>query len=186
MQYGDFFYPMPANEPVLNYATGSPEKLALKKMLKQLKSEVADIPLYIGSEEVRTGKKTPMRPPHEHKHLLGNFHNGDASHVKQAIDAALQAKEKWAGMAWENRANIFLKAADLLATNYRASVVATTMLGQSKNPYQAEIDAACDLLDFLRVNVHFLSEIYRQTPVSGSGRDKRMESRQLGGLLLAV
>ena len=186
MQYGDFYYPIPVNEPVLNYAPGSPEKLALKKVLRQLKSEVLDIPMYIGGEEIRTGKKTPIRPPHEHKHLLGNFHSGDAGHVKDAITAALKAKDKWAGMNWENRANIFLKAADLLATKYRAHIVATTMLGQSKNPYQAEIDAACELIDFLRFNVHFLSDIYRQQPISGAGMNNRVEYRALEGFVLAV
>ena len=186
MQYGDFYYPMPVNEPVLNYAPGSPEKGALKKVLKQLKSEVADIPLYIGGEEVRTGKKTAIHPPHDHKHLLGNFHNGDASHVKSAIAAALKAKYNWANMAWENRANIFLKAADLLATKYRPHIVATTMLGQSKNPYQAEIDAACELIDFLRFNVHFLSDIYRQQPISSPGMNNRVEYRPLEGFVLAV
>ena len=177
---------MPVNEPVLNYAPGSPEKLALKKVLKQLKSQVTDVPMYIGGEEVRTGKKTPIRPPHEHKHLLGNFHSGDAGHVKDAIAAALKAKDKWAAMSWENRANIFLKAADLLATRYRAHIVATTMLGQSKNPYQAEIDAACELIDFLRFNVHFLSDIYRQQPISGAGMNNRVEYRALEGFVLAV
>ena len=186
MQYGDFYYPMPVNEPVLNYAPRSPEKGALKKVLKQLKSEVADIPLYIGGEEVRTGKKTAIHPPHDHKHLLGNFHNGDASHVKSAIAAALKAKYNWANMAWENRANIFLKAADLLATKYRPHIVATTMLGQSKNPYQAEIDAACELIDFLRFNVHFLSDIYRQQPISSPGMNNRVEYRPLEGFVLAV
>ncbi len=186
MQYGDFYYPMPVNEPVLNYASGSPEKLALKKVLKQLKSEVADVPMYIGGEEVRTRKITAIRPPHEHKHLLGNYHSGDASHVKKAIAAALKAKDKWASLSWENRAHIFLKAADLLATKYRAHIVATTMLGQSKNAYQAEIDAACELIDFLRFNVHFLSDIYRQQPISGAGMNNRVEYRPLEGFVLAV
>lgn len=186
MQYGDFYYPMPVNEPVLNYAPGSPEKLTLKKVLKQLKSEVVDVPMYIGGEEVRTGKITAIRPPHEHKHLLGNFHSGDASHVKKAIAAALKAKDKWANLSWENRAHIFLKAADLLATKYRAHIVGATMLGQSKNPYQAEIDAACELIDFLRFNVHFLSDIYRQQPISGNGMNNRVEYRPLEGFVLAV
>jgi 1-pyrroline-5-carboxylate dehydrogenase len=186
MQYGDFYYPLPVNEPVLNYAPGSPEKLALKKVLKQLKTEVADVPMYIGAEEIRTGKITAIRPPHEHKHLLGNFHSGDAGHVKKAIAAALKAKDKWANLSWENRAHIFLKAADLLATKYRARIVGTTMLGQSKNPYQAEIDAACELIDFLRFNVHFLSEIYRQQPISGAGMNNRVEYRPLEGFVLAV
>ena len=186
MQYGDFYYPLPVNEPVLNYAPGSPEKLALKKVLKELKSELVDVPMYIGGEEVRTGKITAIRPPHEHKHLLGNFHSGDAGHVKNAIAAALKAKDKWANLSWENRAHIFLKAADLLATKYRPHIVATTMLGQSKNPYQAEIDAACELIDFLRFNVHFLSDIYRQQPISGAGMNNRVEYRPLEGFVLAV
>ena len=186
MQYGDFYYPTPVNEPVLNYAPGSPEKLLLKKVLKELKSEVADVPMYIGSEEIRTAKKVAIRPPHEHKHLLGNFYLGDASHVTKAIEAALEAKEKWADMSWENRANIFLKAADLLATKYRPYIVGTTMLAQSKNPYQAEIDAACELIDFLRFNVHFLSDIYRQQPISGAGMNNRVEYRPLEGFVLAV
>jgi len=186
MQYGDFYYPIPVNEPVLTYAPGSKEKLALKEVLKELKSKKVDVPMYIGSEEVRTGKKHEIRPPHELKCLLGHYHTGDASHVKTAIDAALNAKDKWANASWENRANIFLKAADLLATKYRFHINGTTMLGQSKNCYQAEIDAACELIDFLRFNVHFLSEIYRQQPISGAGMNNRMEYRPLEGFVLAI
>src|SRR5688572_8340108 len=132
MNHGDFYYPIPVNEPVLSYAPGSAEKLALKNALKELKSKQIDVPMYIGAEEVRTGKTIEIRPPHEIKHLLGKFHVGDANHVKKAINAALKAKEKWSGMSWENRANIFLKAADLLATKYRPYINGTTMLGQSK------------------------------------------------------
>jgi len=186
MQYGDFYYPMPINEPVLNYAPGSKEKIALKNALKELKSTKVDVPMYIGADEVRTGNKVEIRPPHERKHLLGHFHSGDASHVKKAIAAALKAKDKWANMSWENRANIFLKAADLLATKYRPYITGTTMLGQSKNAYQAEIDAACELIDFLRFNVHFLSDIYRQQPISGAGMNNRMEYRPLEGFVLAI
>ena len=186
MQYGDFYYPIPVNEPVLSYAPGSKEKLALKEVLKELKSSKVDVPMYIGSEEVRTGKKKEIRPPHEIKRLLGHFHAGDASHVKMAIDAALKAKDKWANTSWENRANIFLKAADLLATRYRFYINGTTMLGQSKNCYQAEIDAACELIDFLRFNVHFLSDIYRQQPISGPGMNNRLEYRPLEGFVLAI
>ena len=186
MQYGDFYYPIPVNEPVLSYAPGTNEKVLLKKVLKELKRERADVPMYIGSEEVRTGNKKEMRPPHEHKHLLGYYHEGDATHVKQAIDAALAAKQQWAALSWENRANIFLKAADLLAVKYRPHIVGTTMLGQSKNPYQAEIDAACELIDFLRFNVHFLSEIYRQQPLSSTGINNRVEYRPLEGFVLAI
>jgi 1-pyrroline-5-carboxylate dehydrogenase len=186
MLYGDFYYPLPANEPVLNYAPGSPEKSALKRALKELKSQKIDVPMYIGGEEVRTGKTLEIRPPHELKHVLGTFHAGDASHVKKAIQAALKAKDKWAAMSWENRANIFLKAADLLATKYRPYINGTTMLGQSKNAFQAEIDSACELIDFLRFNVHFLSEIYRQQPVSGPGIYNRMEYRPLEGFVFAL
>ena len=186
MQYGDFYYPMPVNEPVLNYAPGSKEKLALKAALKELKSTKVDVPMYIGGEEVRTGNTVEIRPPHERKHLLGQFHVGEAKHVTKAINAALKVKDKWAGMSWENRANIFLKAADLLAGKYRPYINGTTMLGQSKNCFQAEIDAACELIDFLRFNVHFLSDIYRQQPISGQGMNNRMEYRPLEGFVFAL
>jgi len=186
MQYGDFYYPLPANEPVFNYAPGSAEKKRLKDVLKELKSAKIDVPMYIGAEEVRTGKTVDIRPPHERQHLLGQFHAGDASHVKKAINAALEVKDKWANLSWENRANIFLKAADLLATKYRPYINGTTMLGQSKNVYQAEIDSACELIDFLRFNVHFLSEIYRQQPISGPGIYNRLEYRPLEGFVFAL
>ncbi len=186
MQYGSFYYPLPVNEPVLNYAKGSKEKLALKAALKEFKSTKIDVPMYIGADEVRTGKTVSIRPPHEHKHVLGQYHIGDASHVKKAITAALKAKDKWAGMSWENRANIFLKAADLLATKYRPHINATTMLGQSKNAMQAEIDASCELIDFLRFNVHFLSDIYQKQPISSPGIQNRLEYRPLEGFVFAL
>lgn len=186
MQYGDFYYPLPANEPVLNYAPGSVEKKNLKAVLKELKSTRIDVPMYIGSEEVRTGNTVDIRPPHEHSHVLGQFHTGEAKHVTKAINAALKAKDKWANLSWENRANVFLKAADLLATKYRPYINGTTMLGQSKNAYQAEIDSACELIDFLRFNVHFLSEIYRQQPISSPGIYNRLEYRPLEGFVFAL
>jgi 1-pyrroline-5-carboxylate dehydrogenase len=186
MSIGTFYYPLPTNEPVLNYAPGSAEKMALKKALKELKSTTMDIPMYIGSKEVRTGKKADIRPPHEHAHVLGQFHMGEEKHVKQAIDAALEARSAWSNMSWEQRAHIFLKAADLLATKYRPYINAATMLGQSKNAFQAEIDAACELIDFLRFNVHFLSEIYKQQPISGPGMHNRLEYRPLEGFVLAI
>ena len=186
MNLGYFNYPMPANEPVLHYAPGSKEKEILKATLAQLKSEQTDIPMYIGNKEVRTNKKTAIHPPHEIKHTLGYFHAGEEKHVQQAIDAALLAKENWTNMSWENRATIFLKAADLMATKYRPYMNATTMLGQSKNVFQAEIDAACELIDFLRFNVHFLSEIYKQQPISSTGMHNRMEYRPLEGFVLAI
>lgn len=186
MNLGYFNYPLPVNEPVLNYAPDSPEKLAIKKVLAELKKKEIDIPMYIGGRAVRTGNRVAIHPPHERQHTLGYFHAGDASHVQLAIQSALKAKESWAAMSWENRAGIFLKAADLIATKYRPYLNGTTMLGQSKNIYQAEIDSACEIIDFLRFNVHFLSEIYRQQPISGAGMHNRMEYRPLEGFVLAV
>jgi 1-pyrroline-5-carboxylate dehydrogenase len=186
MNIGSFYYPMPANEPVLSYAPGSNERQLLKDTLKELKSKKIDVPMYIGGEEVRTGNKVELRPPHERNFVLGSFHEGNASHIKKAINAALKARDKWANLSWENRANIFLKAADLIATKYRPYMNATTMLGQSKNAYQAEIDSACELIDFLRFNVHFLSQIYKQQPISSTGIHNRMEYRPLEGFVLAI
>lgn len=186
MSLGYFSYPMPVNEPVLQYAPGSNEKKALKKAIADLKKKELDIPMYIGGKAVKTGKRIAIHPPHEIAHTLGYFHAGEEKHVNQAIDAALKAKEAWANMSWENRAHIFLKAADLLATKYRYQMNGCTMLGQSKNAYQAEIDSACELIDFLRFNVHFLSEIYKQQPISGPGMHNRLEWRPLEGFVLAV
>jgi len=186
MHFGNFDYPAPANEPVLSYAPGTPEREALKNALKECKKNKVDVPMYIGSEEVRSGKKIEIRPPHEINTLLGYYHKGDAANVKSAINAALKARDKWAAMSWVNRANIFLKAADLLATKYRAQICATTMLGQSKNAFQAEIDAACELIDFLRFNVHFLNQIYSEQPASAHGIKNRMEYRPLEGFVAAI
>lgn len=186
MNFGYFSYPLPTNEPVLSYAPGTPERAALKKTLAELRKEQLDVPMYIGGEEVRTGKKVSMHPPHEIAHTLGHYHAGDESHVKQAINAALEAKEAWANMNWEDRAGIFLRAAELIATKYRYHMNGTTMLGQSKNAFQAEIDSACELIDFLRFNVHFLSEIYKQQPISGPGMHNRLEYRPLEGFVLAI
>ncbi|MEO7313271.1 MAG: L-glutamate gamma-semialdehyde dehydrogenase [Chitinophagaceae bacterium] len=186
MQYGNFQYPLPVNEHVLSYAPGSAERKRLKEVLVELKSTETDVPMYIGGDEVRTNNKIAIHPPHERKHVLGHFSAGDASHVKKAIAAALKAKEAWAAMSWENRAGIFLKAADLLATKYRPYLNGTTMLGQSKNAYQAEIDSACEFIDFLRFNVHFLSNIYQQQPISSPGMHNRMEYRPLEGFVLAI
>lgn len=186
MSLGYFDYPLPANEPVLNYAPGSAERKALKAALAELKQKEEDVPMYIGGEEVRTGKKKSMHPPHEINHTLGYYHSGDKSHAEKAIQAALQAKPAWESLSWESRAAIFLKAADLLATKYRAYINAATMLAQSKTAYQAEIDSACELIDFLKFNVHFLSEIYKQQPISSAGMHNRMEYRPLEGFVLAV
>lgn len=186
MSLGYFSYPMPANEPVLSYGPGTPERAALKKTLAELKKKPIEIPMYIGGKAVKSGKKVAIHPPHEISHTLGYFHAGEEKHIHQAIDAALKAKEAWAAMSWENRAHIFLKAADLMATKYRFHINGTTMLGQSKNAYQAEIDSACELIDFLRFNVHFLSEIYKQQPMSSPGMHNRMEWRPLEGFVLAI
>lgn len=181
-----FNVPLPKNEPVLNYAPGSRERMALKNALKEALNQELDIPMYIGSEEVRTDHKQRLSPPHDHQHTLGYFHEGDREHVSQAVDAALAAKPLWANLAWENRASIFLKAADLLATTYRYKINAATMLGQSKNCYQAEIDSACELIDFLRFNVHFMSQIYEDQPKSSTGVWNRMDYRPLEGFTFAL
>lgn len=186
MSNGHFQFPQPKNEIVLQFAPGSKEKELLKKALASAKKKKLDIPMYIGSEEVRTGKKFEIRPPHETKHVLGHFHQGEEKHVKEAINAALKAQEKWSQMPWVQRASIFLKAAELLSTKYRYEMLAATMLGQSKNPFQAEIDSTCELIDFLRFNVHFLNEIYQQQPISGEGMYNRVEYRPLEGFVLAV
>lgn len=186
MSTGFFNIPYPKNEPVLSYAPGSKERAALKKALEEARAQVLDIPMYIGAEEVRSGNKKPLNPPHDHQHLLGHYHEGDKQHVTQAIDAAMAAKELWAGLSWENRASIFLKAADLLAGHYRYKINAATMLGQSKNAFQAEIDSACELIDFLRFNVHFMGEIYRDQPESSPGVWNRIEYRPLEGFVFAL
>ena len=160
MPKGIFKVPVAKNEPVLGYAKGSPEKAELEAALKAARSIEIDAPMFIGSEEVRTGKTVRMSPPHDHQHTLGHFHEGDASHVEQAINAAMGAKEAWANLAWEHRASIFLKAAELIAGPYRARLNASTMLGQSKNAMQAEIDSVCELIDFLKFNVQYMTDIY--------------------------
>lgn len=186
MSNGYFYFHEPKNEPIKNYEPGSADRKLLQQAIADLKKKSRDIPMYINGKEVRTGKKVEIHPPHELSHLLGYFNQGDASHVDKAIDAALKARESWAATSWEQRASIFLKAAELLATKYRYKMNAATMLGQSKNAYQAEIDSACELIDFLRFNVHFLSEIYAKQPLSPQGFDNRIEYRPLEGFVLAV
>ena len=181
-----FDFAEPKNEPVLSYGPNTHERKALMKTVAEMKSHQRDIPMYINGKEVRSGNKKEIRPPHETAHLLGHFHASDAEHVHAAIDAAMAARESWAATSWEHRASIFMKAAELLATKYRFRMNAATMLGQSKNAYQAEIDSACELIDFLRFNVHFLSQIYRQQPISPQGTNNRMEYRPLEGFVLAV
>ena len=181
-----FRVPTPLNEPVKGYAPGAPERAELVKELQRLKQTERDIPMHIGGQEVRTGRTLPLAPPHDHQHRLGHFHEGDAGHVTQAIDAALAARPAWAALPWEERAAVFLKAAELLAGPYRACLNAATMLGQSKNAFQAEIDAACELIDFLRFNVYFAQEIYRQQPESAPGMWNRLEHRPLEGFVFAL
>ncbi len=176
----------PKNEPILGYMPGSPERLALKEELKFRKSTVYNIPMVIGGKEIYTNEVADIFPPHELSHKIGHYHKGDAGHVRQAIDAALQAREKWAALAWEERSAIFLKAADLISGPYRASINAATMLGQSKNVYQAEIDAACEFADFLRFNVYYASEIYADQPLSVNGVRNSVEYRPLEGFVYAI
>jgi 1-pyrroline-5-carboxylate dehydrogenase len=181
-------YQLPAiyNEPVKSYAKGSAEREEVVAMLKLLKSEVADIPMHIGGKRVLTNDKKEIRPPHELKHLLARYNKGGNTHVKQAIQAALKAKPAWENMPWHERAAIFLRAADLLAGPYRARMNAATMLGQSKNIYQAEIDCVAELCDFFRFNVHFMAEIYSQQPISPPTIWNRMEYRPLEGFVFAL
>ncbi len=186
MHNGYFHYSEPKNEPVLEYAPGSAERNALQTAIKDLKSAPRDIPMYINGKEVRSGQLVAIHPPHETEHLLGHFHQGNEQHVQDAIRAALAAREAWANTSWEHRAAIFMKAAELLATKYRFRMNAATMLGQSKNAYQAEIDSACELIDFLRFNVHYLTQIYNEQPLSPLGMHNRVEYRPLEGFVLAV
>lgn len=186
MSNGIYQVPAAINEPVLNYAPGSVERQQLKDALKEARSQKKDLAMIIGGKEVRTDKRGDLRPPHDHQHLLGQYSIGDATHVKAAIDAALKARHDWAEMEYEQRASIFLKAADLLAGPYRAKINAATMLGQSKSVYQAEIDAACEMIDFLRFNVQYAREIYLQQPISSKGVYNRVEQRPLEGFIFAL
>ncbi|WP_316799921.1 L-glutamate gamma-semialdehyde dehydrogenase [Pedobacter frigidisoli] len=187
MLKGFFNVPTPVNEPILNYGAGSKERALLKEALAEARSYQQDIPMYIGGKAVHTAKKGKVVPPHDHQHILAQFSIGDKTHITQAIDAALAAKEDWENLSWEHRAAIFLKAADLIAGKYRYKLNAATMLGQSKNAYQAEIDAACELIDFLRFNVSYMSEIYKQQPpVSPRGSWNRVEQRPLEGFVFAL
>lgn len=181
-----FQVPKAVNEPVLSYKPGSPERAALKHMLAELKKTELDIPMFIGGKRVSTGNKVAIHPPHELKHTLGYFHQGGAEHVRMAIDAALAAKPAWEAMPWEERAAIFLKAADLLAGPYRAKMNAATMLCQSKNVFQAEIDCVAELCDFYRFNAEYMTDIYRRQPISSPGIWNRLEYRALEGFVFAL
>ena len=186
MATGFFNVPVAKNEPINSYAPGTKERASLQAAIAEARSKQVDIPMYIGGKEVRTDKKVSLSPPHDHQHILGYFSEGDASHVKASIDAAMAAKKDWGNMSWENRAAIFLKAADLIAGPYRDKINAATMLGQSKNAFQAEIDSACEIVDFLRFNVEYMSEIYKQQPASSAGVWNRVEQRPLEGFVFAL
>lgn len=181
-----FNIPAIHNEPVLAYRPGSSERNELKAALAQCKSENPELPMRIDGKDVATGNLVAMQPPHEKNHTLYRYHQGEGEHVQQAIDAALRARKHWGAMPWEERASIFLRAADLLAGPYRAKMNAVTMLGQSKNAFQSEIDAVCELADFFRYNVQFMTEIYRDQPFSPAGFWNRMEYRPLEGFVFAV
>ncbi|MBX9807059.1 MAG: L-glutamate gamma-semialdehyde dehydrogenase [Flavobacteriaceae bacterium] len=186
MLKGFFNVPKAVNEPVKSYAPNSPEKAAVLAAYKQMWNSKIDVPLYIGSEEIRTGKTRNMTAPHDHKHIVGTYHLAEKVHIEKAIANALEAKTKWANMAWEQRAAIFLKAAELIAGPYRSRINAATMIGQSKNVFQAEIDSACELIDFLRFNVEFMTQIYSDQPKSNSDMWNRLEYRPLEGFVYAV
>ncbi len=186
MSKGIYNVPYPINEPVLSYAPGSPEREELQAKYKEMFNSTVEVPMYIGSELVTTDNKITMSPPHDHQHSLGQFNFGTKKHVEDAIDAALAAKQAWKDMPWEQRISIFLKAAELLAGPYRAKMNAATMLAQSKNAYQAEIDSACELIDFLRFNASYVQDIYGQQPESGDGIWNRLEYRPLEGFVFCI
>lgn len=186
MSNGFFNVPVAYNEPVFEYAPGSPERESLLAKYQEMYNSHMDVPMYIGNQEVRTGNTENLTPPHEHNHVIGTYHKGDASHVEQAINAALEARKKWAKMPWEHRAGIFLRAAELVSTKYRNAINAATMLAQSKNVHQSEIDAVCELADFLRFNVEYMTQIYKEQPSSAKGMWNRMEYRPLEGFVFAL
>ena len=178
--------PLPVNEPVLGYTPGSKEKDELLEALAQFKAEPTKIPLYINGETIFTDNTDPVLCPHNHALKLADVSRGGADHAQMAVDAALKARKDWAALPWEARASVFLKAADLLATKYRAAINATTMLGQSKTCHQAEIDAACELIDFFRFNVHYAEKIYTEQPSSNPTMWNRSEIRGLEGFVYAI
>ena len=178
--------PAPRNEPVLSYAPGSPERDAIKAALKKMSGEVVDIPLIIGGKEVRTGKTHPVVVPHRHSHVLAHVHQADARSLNQAVQAAERAWRDWSSWKFEDRAAVFIRAAELLAGPWRQILNASTMLGQSKTIFQAEIDAACELIDFWRFNVSFAEQLYANQPVSSPGVWNRMEYRALERFVYAI
>ena len=186
MPKGFFHVPKAVNEPVKSYAPNSPEKAAVLAAYQKMWNETIDVPNYIGNEEIRTGNTRNMSAPHDHKHIVGTYHLAEKIHIEKAIAAALEARKQWANMAWEQRAAIFLKAAELIAGPYRARINAATMIAQSKTIFQAEIDASCELIDFLRYNVEFMTQIYNDQPKSVSDIWNRVEYRPLEGFVYAI
>ena len=181
-----FEIPVPINEPIKDYRADSIERKELIKTLNYMKKNPVDIPMYIGNKKIKTQNKIKISAPHNHKLHLGTFSEGDASHVKMAIESAINAKKKWASMSWQSRASIFLKAAELIAGPYRSKINASTMLGQSKNIFQAEIDAACEFIDFLNFNASYMEEIYKNQPESSEGMWNRLDYRPLEGFIFAI
>lgn len=186
MGKGFFNVPIAVNEPVKSYAPGSPEREAVLRAYKSMYNSKTEVPLYINGEDVLTGKTRTMSPPHDHKHAVGSYHLAEKKHVEEAIATALEARKSWSQLPWEQRAAIFLKAAELIAGPYRAKINAATMIAQSKTIHQAEIDSACELVDFLRFNVQYMSEIYKEQPNSSSDAWNRVEYRPLEGFTYAV
>jgi len=186
MASGFYNVPKAVNEPVKSYKPNSPERNELLATYKKMYNEQVDIPFYIGAEEIRTGDTVSIHPPHDHKHTVGKYHKAEKKHIEQAIENAMEARKEWSKTSWEHRAAIFLKAAELLAGPYRAKMNAATMIAQSKNVMQAEIDAACEMIDFFRFNVEFMTEIYENQPISSPGIWNRMEYRALEGFVYAI
>ena len=186
MSNGSFQLPAPINEPIYSYAPGTPARETLIATYNDLYNQVKDIPQFIGGQEVRTNDLRECRPPHDHQHVIGHYHYGKAEHAQAAVDAALGAHAAWSSMPWNERAAIFLRAADLVSGPYRATINAATMLAQSKTAFQAEIDAACEFADFLRFNAHFMEKIYAEQPISSPGIWNRMEYRALEGFVVAI
>ena len=181
-----FEIPVPINEPIKDYKSGSIERKELIETINYMKKNPVDIPMYIGDKTIKTQNKIEISAPHNHKLHLGTFNEGDASHVKMAIESAMKAKNEWASMSWQSRASIFLKAAELIAGPYRSKINASTMLGQSKNIFQAEIDAACEFIDFLNFNASYMEEIYKNQPESSEGMWNRLDYRPLEGFVFAI
>ena len=186
MSKGFFNVPIASNEPVLSYSPGSLERKKLISTYKEMYNQQIDVPMYIGSEKILTKDKKTITPPHDHKHVIGHFSYGNEDHVKEAIKCALKAKDKWSNMPWEQRVSIFLKAAELLKGPFRDKINAATMLAQSKNVFQAEIDAACELIDFFKFNSEYVTQLYQEQPESGPGMWNRLEHRPLEGFIFAI